>query len=462
MFSFATIAPVVIAAAAVADGPLSYEYMGQTDGAGRAALTLVANEDLPPFTVVIRGDGQTIRKKVPGMRAGSRKKIAWKQRSRQAHYEMSIESDELSATFEFDVLRPVGKAGKIGNLVVLSDRDEIVEGHKVRYRAPSPLSSYEYKVYDTRGNVIAEGLVTKEIGTGEVFEVTWDSPAEVFMVYVKAENDFGGFVEYKLVPWSVEIPHTEVNFDSGKYDIKPDQEWKVKEALAVALHELVGLQKVNEAVGAQITPRLYIVGYTDTVGSAADNQKLSENRARAIAKYFYDHGFWAEIYYAGMGERGLRVPTGDNVDEVRNRRALYLLTVQQPAPGGQIPARWRKLADARPMPANFELPPYPERFLKHKEERERQQSGGAGAGGGGAEPSGGEDEGGAAGAGEDLGTSAGSPDAEAPGGAADETPPPVDGAPGASAKGCSVSGARSRAWLALCFVLALARRRRPA
>ena len=444
--------PPVLAAAvasAAADGPLAYEYLGQTDGAGRASLTLVANEPLDAFTVVIEGDGQTIRKRVPGMRAGQRRKITWRQRAKQAHYKMTVEGETLAATFEFDVLRPVGKAGKVGNLVVLSDRAEIVEGHKVRYRAPSPLSSYEYKVYDTRGNVIAEGLVTKEIGTGEVFEVTWDDPAEVFMVYVKAENDFGGFVEYKLVPWSVEIPHTEIHFDSGKYDIKPDEEWKVKEALAVALHELVGLQKVNEAVGAQITPRLYIVGYTDTVGSAKDNQRLSENRARAIAKYFYDHGFWAEIHYAGMGERGLRVPTADNVDEVRNRRALYLLTVQQPAPGGQIPARWRKLADARSMPAGFELPPYPERFKKHKEERERARRGESAAEA--SEPSG--SDGSSA---EAEATGAVTHEGEAPvePAAGDEGPPPVADTPGASAKGCAVAPAgRGTPWLAALALL---------
>lgn len=363
--------------------PVQFEYDGQLQSGNKAHITIIANEDLSPFTVTIEGDGKTIRKKVPGLRAGSRKKITWSQSSKVASYNLSIESEELTASFPFKIAKAVGKAGKIGNLVVLSDRDEIVKGHKVRYRAPSPLSSYEFKVYDTQGNVIAEDLVTKEISKGEIFEVAWSTDEEVFLIYVKAENDFGGFVEYKLVPWSVEIPHTEIHFDSGKYDIKSDEEWKVSEALAVAFHELIGLDKVNKAVGANIVPRLYIVGYTDTVGNAAKNQVLSENRARAIAKYFHDKGFWAEIYYAGMGERGLRVPTADNVDEVRNRRALYLLTVQQPAAGGQIPGRWKKLAGARPMPAGFTPPPYPERYLEHKKQREAEKAGAPAADGAG-------------------------------------------------------------------------------
>ena len=63
------------------------------------------------------------------------------------------------------------------------------------------------------------------------------------LVYAKGEDDIGRFTEYKLVPWSVSIPHTDVNFDSGKAIIKPDEAMKVDEALAVAFNELVGLDK---------------------------------------------------------------------------------------------------------------------------------------------------------------------------------------------------------------------------
>ncbi|MCA9686917.1 MAG: OmpA family protein, partial [Myxococcales bacterium] len=142
--------------------------------------------------------------------------------------------------------------------------------------------------------------------------------------------------------------------------------------------ELDGLERANSALGPnfkdKISASLYIVGYTDTVGNAGDNQKLSENRAKAIAQYFVDKGAWCEIYYAGMGERGLAVETGDSVDEVRNRRALYILGVQKPAGGGQVPPQgaWKKLADARPRMLQ-KLPELPESYVKYKEEQREKR-----------------------------------------------------------------------------------------
>ena len=435
--------------------PFQFEFAGQTDSSGRAHLTVIANEAMPTIEVVIEGDGQTIRKTISGMAAGTRKTIQWQQRAATAEYDLDIRGGNMQTDFRFKVTKGVGSAKATGRLQVLSDREEIVKGKKIRYRTSSALSSYEYKVYDTQGDVIAGDLVTGVVPAGGTFEVSWDSPDEVFMVWAKGENDFGGFTEYKLVPWSVEIPHTEINFDSGKWNIKGDEEWKVKEALDVALHELVGLEKVNKAVNANLTPRLYIVGYTDTVGRASSNQKLSEGRAQAIAKYFYDHGFWSEIYYAGMGERGLRVPTEDNVDEVKNRRALYLLAIQQPPPGGQIPGNWKKLSEARTRPAGFQLPPLPERWKDHKAGQGGGKSSESAAGG--EEAGTGSSEGAAPEDGEGT-YEASNASADTPSDAGE--PPPVEGAPGATAKGCAVAAPGSGpSWGWLALLIAWGRRR---
>ncbi len=447
------IAGIALSLALSAD-PFQFEFAGMTDGRGNAYITVIANDNMSTVKIQIIGDGKTINRSL-SLKAGSRKKITWKQSAKVANYHLKITGGDMETEFDFEVAKAVGTKGKVGSLKVLSDREEIVQGHKVRYRAPSDLSSYEYKVYDTNGDVIAEKLVTEKIGGGQVFEVSWNVPGEVFMVHTKAENDFGGFTEYKLVPWSAEIPHTEVNFDSGKFDIKGDEEWKVSEALAVALHELVALDKVNKAVNANITPKLYIVGYTDTVGKAPKNKVLSDNRAKAIAKYFYDAGFWAEIYYAGMGEKGLRIQTPDSTDEVRNRRALYLLSVQQPGGGGQIPGRWTKLANVRSMPAGFTLPPYPERFKAHKERRDAQRAGKAPVGGG---DDGGSDEGGHTGGSSDYdGSGEYDGDYEGDGG----SPPEIEGEPGATGKGCSVHPVGGRDGIPWgLVVLAAVRRRR--
>lgn len=64
-----------------------------------------------------------------------------------------------------------------------------------------------------------------------------------------------------------------------------------------------------------------VYGHTDTTGSTAYNQQLSEERARAVANYLISRGVASSrIRWQGFGETQLRVPTGDNVNEPLNRR----------------------------------------------------------------------------------------------------------------------------------------------
>jgi outer membrane protein OmpA-like peptidoglycan-associated protein/tetratricopeptide (TPR) repeat protein len=60
-------------------------------------------------------------------------------------------------------------------------------------------------------------------------------------------------------------------FDVNKYDLKPESQ--------VELDKVVQLMQDNPAVKIQIE------GHTDNVGNAADNLKLSENRAKAVVNY---------------------------------------------------------------------------------------------------------------------------------------------------------------------------------
>ncbi|MBC8071223.1 MAG: OmpA family protein, partial [Deltaproteobacteria bacterium] len=356
--------------------PFSFEYPGQTEASGSTYLVVVANDDLPAFDVVISGDGQSIKKSVPALKSGAKHKVTWKQKSPSAKYQLVIDGGEINADFAFEMVKPAAQ-GKVGKLKVKSSREDVVKRRTAIYETSFALTNYEYKVYDSDGDIIAQKLVTDApVPAGGSFSVKWDSRAEVFLIYVRGEDEHGRFTEFKLVPWAVEIPHTEINFDSAKFDVKTDETAKLDEAVAVAFHELDGLDKVNEAVQANIVPKLYIVGYTDTVGPGPMNDELSRNRAKAIAKYFHDKGFWAEIYYQGMGERGLRVETGDNVDEVRNRRALYLIGVEAPGAGGQIPSKWQKMSGARARPAGFVLPAMPESYIKMREARRSGSGGG--------------------------------------------------------------------------------------
>ncbi len=450
-------------------GGFNWKYSGQAEPDGTVWVELESDEPLADVKVKITGSDGSETNKTVSIKPGKPTKITWKQKDRQVSYDIEIEANEAFTNGSFEIQRPIA-GGKQGAFELLSDRAEIVDGQKIRYKTPFTVTSVELQVYDTDGDLITERVVTDVVEAGKTFELGWNTDREVFMIKVTGSDDTGFSYTDTRVPWSVDIPHTEVNFDSGKAIIKPNEEPKVAEAFAVLVHELAGLDKANEAVNGDLSAQLYIVGYTDTVGNAADNQKLSEERAKAIAKYFYDKGAWCEIYYAGMGERGLAVETGDSVDEVRNRRALYILGVQKPAGGGQVPSAsaWKQLSGSRPRMIQ-KLPELPESYIKYKEEQRKKREAKFAAKGGG-DGDDGSDEG-VTGASEDggdgdFGSSGGSSDSGGSSGSSKdgggEGPSEVEGKPGGTAKGCATDqpGPAGAGLLAGLFGLLTLRRRR--
>jgi outer membrane protein OmpA-like peptidoglycan-associated protein len=64
-----------------------------------------------------------------------------------------------------------------------------------------------------------------------------------------------------------------------------------------------------------------VYGHTDTVGSTASNQRLSEERARAVTNYLVSKGVASSrVRWQGFGETQLKVATGDGVNQPANRR----------------------------------------------------------------------------------------------------------------------------------------------
>ncbi len=69
--------------------------------------------------------------------------------------------------------------------------------------------------------------------------------------------------------------------------------------------------------------KITVAGHTDTLGSVEHNQTLSELRADAVAKILTGHGYPAtKVEAKGFGKKDLAVPTGDQVYEAANRRAV--------------------------------------------------------------------------------------------------------------------------------------------
>jgi outer membrane protein OmpA-like peptidoglycan-associated protein/tetratricopeptide (TPR) repeat protein len=96
-------------------------------------------------------------------------------------------------------------------------------------------------------------------------------------------------------------------FDVNQYALRPESQ--------IELDRLVKLLQDNPTV------RIQLEGHTDNVGTAADNQKLSENRARAVVAYLQGKGIRPERLVAkGFGATQ---PVADNKTEegrAQNRR----------------------------------------------------------------------------------------------------------------------------------------------
>ena len=143
--------------------------------------------------------------------------------------------------------------------------------------------------------------------------------------------------------WYAEVPHEDVLFASGSPEVTRAELPKIEAAVSAVQAEIEKFRRAMGDPNAQIDLQLYVAGYTDTVGDRADNAKLSTARARAIGEAFRRLGVRLPIRYAGFGEGGQLVKTGDSVDEPKNRRATYVVANASPSGVFFPSARWHKL-----------------------------------------------------------------------------------------------------------------------
>jgi len=81
------------------------------------------------------------------------------------------------------------------------------------------------------------------------------------------------------------------------------------------------LLRVGEVAKRFDSSLLVVDAYTDTTGSHDQNVAVSQKRAEAVAKELSDAGVAAKRVAAkGFGDDILKIPTGPNVSEPRNRR----------------------------------------------------------------------------------------------------------------------------------------------
>jgi outer membrane protein OmpA-like peptidoglycan-associated protein len=84
------------------------------------------------------------------------------------------------------------------------------------------------------------------------------------------------------------------------------------------------INNVVDTVKTTAGKMLAVTGFTDTSGSVAYNQRLSEKRANVVSNSLQQDGI-GNIQKAGRGENQLAKPTADGVREPLNRRAIIAI-----------------------------------------------------------------------------------------------------------------------------------------
>ena len=222
---------------------------------------------------------------------------------------------------------PPVSAERPTKLDVVIDKSKVdLKEHRLEVKMNHVAAKVTIKVLDESGAVLADQEHDfSGAAAGSPLIVTWSpsSDATVSRIEVFGYDADGAYKGIAIMPWAVSIPHEEVNFrrDSAEIDDaeKPKLEASfVKVTEAVAAHRDLG--KIS----------LFIAGHTDSVGTSAYNLQLSRARAQAIASWFRKRGLKIPIAYEGFGESALLVKTADEVDEPRNRRVDYILSLDEP------------------------------------------------------------------------------------------------------------------------------------
>ncbi|MBN8227390.1 OmpA family protein [Corallococcus macrosporus] len=307
-------------------------------GEGVPALLVHIEEPIAGFEVKLkRSDGKTVELKGGG-KPGVTRRVALEQPEGKFHYEGELvvqfpdgaEPGTMPLSFDTEVNGPLK--------LMVRPEDVDVPGRKLRFTLSRPAAKTEVTVtMDTGKTAFAGDVDFKGAPAGTPLEVKW-LPAEgkVMHIRLRAYDTSDFYTGVDLYPWQVDIPHEEVTFASGRSDVPPAEKGKLD----------ASYKSITEALnkyGRWASLRLYVLGHTDTVGSTDDNRELSLKRARSIASYFRQRGLKVPVFYEGFGEQSPAVPTPDETAEAGNRRAEYIIAVEDPSlTNAPFAPRWRK------------------------------------------------------------------------------------------------------------------------
>ena len=290
-------------------------------------LEITALQNLERVEVMLnRDDGKNVSQSLGAINLGEMREIFLDGKPGKHHYSgrvtCVVDGAPQDSQVYFDTL--VG-----GELTVIVDKTKVdLAAGRMPIQINSPDGKVELRIFGASGG---DPLLEQEQEFADrdpviPFWLTWKplpKSTEVGRVDLKVSDAGGAYKSFALFPWSVYIPHEEVNFATDSASIASTETPKLQASLgkiadALAKHKNLGPIK------------LYIAGHTDTVGAAPYNLGLSRKRAQSIAGWFRKNGLRIPISYEGFGEFALLVATPDNTDERRNRRVDYILATEDP------------------------------------------------------------------------------------------------------------------------------------
>jgi outer membrane protein OmpA-like peptidoglycan-associated protein len=310
-------------------------------GKGKPSLNLTAHAAIAQVQVDLEGGPAAIHETFAPLRPGQKKSLTLDPGEHPVHYTGTLRVSYPPKEGKDDAEMPLDFVAEIVRLPTLEVKAEDVDLAHARLTATFSRMAAQARVQvvSDEGQQLADDTLDLHgQPPGSPLHLEWSQGSgSPLKIHVQVTDPDGFYAGLDLFPWRVDIPHQEVGFASGSSAIPPAEGAKLDASLPL-------IQAAVKKAGRFAELRLYVAGHTDTVGAAADNQALSEARARAIGDYFRGHGVRVPIYYAGFGEKALVVPTPDATAEPRNRRAEYIVAITDPAIAhASEPGRWKKL-----------------------------------------------------------------------------------------------------------------------
>jgi outer membrane protein OmpA-like peptidoglycan-associated protein len=113
----------------------------------------------------------------------------------------------------------------------------------------------------------------------------------------------------------VSVSYLDIRFESGSAEIGQESDGL--------------LQELAQDLNSRSDIEIEIIGHTDDVGSEEDNQKLSEDRAKAVMVRLISLGVDdSAIDYSGDGEKSPIASNSTEQGRMKNRRTELKITVR--------------------------------------------------------------------------------------------------------------------------------------